>query len=205
MGGVDLITKESVVGTITSGHRLLVALLLAGAVLDGCGKGGTPAPPPLGVLVAPALEKTVQDWDEYTGKFAAIDSVEVRPRVSGYIDKVLFKEGSIVQEGDILVQIDPRPYQADANRARAEWMRAKTQLALAHIELDRVQKLKDSLSDFLNVFDAERDALDAETSVAQSNTEVATNLIALYKALGGAWEGVASASPDKPGQVAGQL
>jgi RND family efflux transporter MFP subunit len=86
----------------------------------------------------------VQDWDEYTGKFAAVDHVEVRPRVSGFVDKVLFREGAIVHEGDLLVVIDPRPYQADANRTRAEWVRAKTELELARLELARVQKLKDS-------------------------------------------------------------
>jgi RND family efflux transporter MFP subunit len=112
------------------------------AITCGCSKHAAQAPPPPGVLVAPAIEKSVQDWDEYTGKFAAVDSVEVRPRVSGYIDKVLFKEGAMVHEGEVLVEIDPRPYQAGANRANAEWVRAKTQLELAHIELDRVQKLK---------------------------------------------------------------
>lgn len=131
-------------GKINSDHHLWVFAALLAAAACGCSKGNAPAPPPPGVLVAPALVKTVQEWDEYTGKFAAIDSVEVRPRVSGYIDKVLFKEGAIVHEGDVLVQIDPRPYQADANRARAEWVRAKTQLELAHVELDRVQKLKDT-------------------------------------------------------------
>jgi len=132
------------VGKVNCVARRWVYSLLPVAVICGCGKQ-VPAPsPPPGVLVAPALEKTVQDWDEYTGKFAAVDSVELRPRVSGYIDKVRFEEGAVVHEGDTLVEIDPRPYQAEANRAKAEWVRAKTQLELARLELDRVQKLKDS-------------------------------------------------------------
>jgi RND family efflux transporter MFP subunit len=143
-----------------SGHRLWGYPLLLVILICGCSKGSAPAPPPPGVLVAPAIERTVQDWDEYTGKFAAVDSVEVRPRVSGYIDKVFFKEGAVVHEGDVLVEIDPRPYQADANRARAEWVRAKTQLQLAQIELARVRKLMQSGA-------VSREEVDERTSTLQ--------------------------------------
>jgi len=121
----------------------------AGALLltSGCGSSGggaQSAPPPPQVSVAQVLERPVKDWDEFTGRMQAVESVEIRPRVSGYIDKVAFTEGSQVKRGDLLFVIDPRPYKADADRAAADVKRYKTALELARIELGRVQKLKDS-------------------------------------------------------------
>jgi RND family efflux transporter MFP subunit len=95
-------------------------------------------------MVAEVLQQKLIDWDEYTGRFQAIDTVEVRPRVSGYIDRVLFREGLAVKKGDTLVVIDPRPYQADFDRAQAQLALAKAQRELATLEADRVHKLKDS-------------------------------------------------------------
>jgi len=86
----------------------------------------------------------VKDWDEFTGRMQAVETVEIRPRVSGYIDKVAFREGGQVKSGDLLFIIDPRPYQAEADRAAADLKRYKTSLELARIELARVQRLKDS-------------------------------------------------------------
>src|SRR5580765_5652455 len=87
-------------------------------VLTACGSSTTAgAPPPPEVTTAKVIEKRVKDWDEFTGKFQAIDTIEVRPRVSGYIDQVAFTEGKIVKQGDLLFQIDPRPYQADFDHA----------------------------------------------------------------------------------------
>jgi len=96
------------------------------------------------VSVAQVLEKRVKDWDEFTGRLQAVESVEIRPRVSGYIDKVAFAEGSLVKQGDLLFVIDPRPYQAEYDRAGADLKRYKTALELARVELTRVQHLKDS-------------------------------------------------------------
>src|SRR5579864_4052673 len=98
------------------------ALLLAG----GCGKSGGMAPPPPQVSVAQVLEKQVKDWDEFTGRLQAVESVEIRPRVSGYIDKLAFTEGSLVKRGAPLFVIDPRPYQAEYDRAAADLKRNKT-------------------------------------------------------------------------------
>src|SRR5215468_5185126 len=81
------------------------------AALVGCGKASDSPPPPPEVIVAQVLAKKIIDWDEYTGRFQAIDTVELRPRVSGYIDRILFQEGQAVKKGDTLVVIDPRPYQ----------------------------------------------------------------------------------------------
>jgi multidrug efflux system membrane fusion protein len=121
--------------------------LAAGALLllGGCGKsGGGAQPPPPQVSVAQVLEKRVKDWDEFTGRLQAVETVEIRPRVSGYIDKFAFTEGSQVKRGDLLFVIDPRPYQAEYDRAAADVKRYKTALELARIELARVQRLKDS-------------------------------------------------------------
>ncbi len=114
-------------------------------LLNACSQpGGAQAPPPPEVSVAQVLEKRVKDWDEFTGRLQAVESVEIRPRVSGYIDKVAFAEGSLVKHGDLLFVIDPRPYQAEYDRANADVKRYKTALELARVELTRVQHLKDS-------------------------------------------------------------
>jgi multidrug efflux system membrane fusion protein len=94
--------------------------------------------------VAPVIEKRVKDWDEFTGRLQAVETVEIRPRVSGYIDKVAFTEGSLVKRGALLFVIDPRPYQAEYDHAAADVKRFKTALELGSIELARVQRLKDS-------------------------------------------------------------
>jgi multidrug efflux system membrane fusion protein len=125
--------------------RIAIALpLLALLALGGCGKEPAPAAGPPEVGVAKVISKRIQDWDEFTGRFQAIDTVEVRPRASGYIDQVLFHEGQFVKKDDVLVVIDPRPYQADYDRAKAGLELAKSQQELASLEAARVQKLKDS-------------------------------------------------------------
>src|SRR6266446_803940 len=119
----------------------------AALAVGGWGKAGSGAqsgPPPPEVSVAKVLERPVKDWDEFTGRLQAVETVEIRPRVSGYIDKVAFTEGGQVKRGDLLFVIDPRPYQAETDRAAADLKRYKTALELARIELARVQRLKDS-------------------------------------------------------------
>src|SRR5271165_692363 len=94
----------------------------AALLVGGCGNSGRGAqsPPPPQVSVAKVLERRVTDWDEFTGRLQAVETVEIRPRVSGYIDKVAFVEGSQVKRGDLLFVIDPRPYQADYDHAAAD-------------------------------------------------------------------------------------
>ena len=118
--------------------------MLALLALAACGNSGPPDPGPPEVTVAKVISRRIQDWDEFTGRFQAIDTVEVRPRASGYIEQVLFHEGQFVKKDDVLVIIDPRPYQADYDRAKAGLELAKSQHELASLEAARVQKLKDS-------------------------------------------------------------
>lgn len=125
--------------------RTTILLSMLGLLaLDGCGQA-PPAPPgPPEVTVAKVISRRIKDWDEYTGRFQAVDTVEIRPRASGYVEQVLFHEGQLVKKDDVLVIIDPRPYQADYDRARAGLELAKSQHELANLEAARVQKLKDS-------------------------------------------------------------
>jgi multidrug efflux system membrane fusion protein len=140
--------------------------------LVGCGKAQNQAPPAPEVMVAQVLSQKITDWDEYTGRFQAIDTVEVRPRVSGYIDQVQFREGQPVKKGETLIVIDPRPYQADFDRAKAGLALAKAQRELATLEAERVHRLKDSGAVSQEEFDERLSALhQQEASVAGAQAE----------------------------------
>src|SRR5262245_25231092 len=91
--------------------NIILSLLFAALSLAGCGKPNVAAaPPPPAVTVARPLQKMITEWDEYTGRFVAVERVEVRARVSGFVDSVHFSEGQVVKQGDRLFIIDPRPY-----------------------------------------------------------------------------------------------
>ena len=109
-------------------------------VLAGCSKQPPPMQPPQ-VTVAPAIQKVVADWDEFTGHFEAVNSVEVRPRVGGFVERVAFVEGATVRQGDVLFVIDPRPFEAEVARAEAVLAQARTRNQLAAMEVERAQKL----------------------------------------------------------------
>src|SRR5262249_58745791 len=95
------------------------------------------APPPPSVTTAQPVHKTITEWDEYTGRFAAVETVEVRARVSGFIDSVHFKEGQIVKAGDLLFIIDPRPYRNAVEQAKADVEPAKPRLDTASLDVHR--------------------------------------------------------------------
>lgn len=108
------------------------------AAFDAAAQGAPPAPP---VQVASPLAKRITNWDEYTGRFEASEQVEVRARVSGFIEQVHFLDGSLVQKGDLLFTIDQRPYKLAVDVARAEVARAKAQVELSQSEVERAEGL----------------------------------------------------------------
>src|SRR5213595_2222382 len=120
------------------GLGILSILLTAG----GCQKKSVTPQAPLPVNVVTVVEKEVNEWDEFTGRLEAVESVEIRPRVSGYITEIRFQAGAIIKKDDLLYVIDPRPYQADFDRAAAEVERMQAQEKLAQIELDRAKELR---------------------------------------------------------------
>ena len=127
--------------------KLTVSILFTAVLAAGCGESPAPqAPPPPRVAVAAPLSTLVTDWDEFTGRLAAVESVDIRARVSGYLESVNFEEGSFVQKGDSLFVIDPRPDTAVLNEAKAGLTRARVQLELATNDLERAQRLSDSLA-----------------------------------------------------------
>lgn len=119
-----------------------VAVIVAAALPLGCGGDAGPvAPPPPGVSVAPALAREVVDYDEYTGRLTAVGEVEIRARVRGYLMKVAMTEGTDVKEGDVLFEIDPRPFQADVDAAKGKVAQWEAKLVRADADVARVERL----------------------------------------------------------------
>jgi RND family efflux transporter MFP subunit len=119
-----------------------IALGLALAGCDGGAPGAAPAaPPPPQVTVARPVAKAVTEQDEYVGRFVAVDSVEIRARVSGHLEKVHFTDGQLVKQGDLLFTIDRRPFQAELAQARANLAQTKANLAYAVTDLSRGKDL----------------------------------------------------------------
>jgi membrane fusion protein, multidrug efflux system len=127
-------------------QSLLAWILLIsglGMPLFGC-KGASPplaATPPPAVSVAPPLEREVLDYDEYTGHITAVEEVAVRSRVRGYLVKVNFTEGAEVKQGDVLFEIDPRPFQADLDAAKGKVAQWEAKLARAEADVTRYERL----------------------------------------------------------------
>ncbi|WP_294395308.1 efflux RND transporter periplasmic adaptor subunit [uncultured Sphingomonas sp.] len=120
---------------------LAMLVLAASLLLAACQKEKKAPPPPPTVQVAAPLQRRIVDWDDYVGRFVSIDAVEIRPRVSGYLDRIAFRDGQQVRKGELLFVIDPRPYQAVLNQARAQTARAGATLANAEVELRRARAL----------------------------------------------------------------
>ncbi len=117
---------------------LMVAISIGVA---GCAKKAPPKPPPPTVIVSKPLSKKIVDWDDFVGRFEAINSVDIRPRVSGYLQTIGFTDGQIVHKGQVLFIIDPRPYQAALDQAKGQEARAVATLANAKIERARAERL----------------------------------------------------------------
>jgi multidrug efflux system membrane fusion protein len=131
-------TRPRIVAFMRGAGIFLIATALA-----GCGQEqqqGAAPPPPI-VTVAKPAKRTIVDQDEYVGRFVAVDSVEVRARVSGYLEKIHFKDGQTVKQGDPLFSIDKRPFQNTVDQARANLLQAKSNLTYAEGDLGRAQQL----------------------------------------------------------------
>jgi len=124
--------------------RFVLPVIAAAALaISACSRGGAQAaaPPPPEVDAAQVVVKPVRQWDEFSGRIAATDAVDVRARVSGYIDRIAFKEGNEVKAGDLLLVIDPRPYRAAYDSTVAQLARARAAEQLAQEQEQRAQAL----------------------------------------------------------------
>jgi RND family efflux transporter MFP subunit len=123
--------------------RISAAALFALLAVAGCSEApkAPPAPPPPAVTVAHPVKRAIVDQDEYVGRFVAVQVVEVRARVSGYLESVHFVDGQIVKEGDLLFTIDKRPFQNTLDQARANLQVAKSNSAFTAADLARAQEL----------------------------------------------------------------
>ncbi|MBI2262487.1 MAG: efflux RND transporter periplasmic adaptor subunit [Caulobacterales bacterium] len=154
--------------------KIVAASALMAAALYGCtSKSEAQAPPAPAVTVAVPLVQAVQDWDEFTGRFEATQSVEVRARVGGYISGVHFRDGDYVRRGQLLFSLDPRPAQAALASARAQLAQAQAQLTLAQSELARAETLLESQAISQAEVDTRRGALQtAQAAIAAANANV---------------------------------
>jgi multidrug efflux system membrane fusion protein len=142
--------------------------------LAACGDSGAPAgPPPPPVTIANPVKRTIVDQDEYVGRFVAVDMVEIRARVSGYLDQVHFQDGQIVKAGDLLFTIDKRPFQNTFDQARGNLAQAKANLAFTEGDLGRAERLVKDKTISEQLFDQRTQAKRiAEASVAANEAAV---------------------------------
>lgn len=134
--------KSKTLSNMTPRAVLAIALATLAGLNAGCSSSAQPKAPALPeVSVAEVICKQVGDTDEFTGRLEPVHAVEVRPRVSGYLQSVHFKEGEIVREGDLLFQIDPRPFQAEVDRLKGELSQARAQLSRAQSDFQRAERL----------------------------------------------------------------
>jgi RND family efflux transporter MFP subunit len=145
--------------------------ILAALTLAGCdNKPAAGGPPPLpAVTVSKPVHKNITEWDEFTGRFTALETVEVRARVSGFIDTVKFKEGQIVKKDDLLFVIDRRPYQIAVDQAKADVSRAQSKAEIATLDVQRATPLLRNQSVTEREFDTRKaNERDANAQVASA-------------------------------------
>jgi multidrug efflux system membrane fusion protein len=149
-----------------------IVVAFGDAVHGDKGEAAAGLPPAPEVSVAQVLSKPVRAWDEFTGRVAAVETVELRPRVSGYVERVAYEEGQEVRKGDLLFLIDQRPYRAELARAEAGLAQARSEAALARTQDERAQTLADAHAVSQEEVDARRAAV-AQTSAAVRAAEAA--------------------------------
>ena len=163
---------------------LIIALAGLGYRYWGFWRGGpteATAPPPPAVTVAKPLVREMQEWSDFTGQFEARESVEVRPRVSGYLESINFTDGQLVKKGDLLFVIEPRPFELALETAKAQLAQNEAQLQLAKAQLERTAQLRkndyatqetyDERVAQVNIATASRDAAIAAVNQAQLNLD----------------------------------
>ncbi len=153
----------------------LIATLALALTVAACGKKAEPqkAPPPPTVGVAVPLQQSIVDWDDYVGRFEAVKSVEIRPRVSGTLEAIHFKDGDFVYAGQILFTIDPRPYEATLQQTRAAALRARATLANARSQLARGARLLQAQAVAKEEYDTRAATVQtAEADVASTDANV---------------------------------
>jgi RND family efflux transporter MFP subunit len=162
--------------TSRSHMRLALALIWLAPVLAACGQSQPPAggaPPPPAVTVAKPTQRPIADQDEYVGRFVAVESVEVRARVSGYLDRIHFRDGQMVKQGDLLFTIDKRQFQNTLDQARGTLAQAKANLAFTQADLERAKQLVRDKTITEQSFDQRTQAFrSAEASVASNEAAV---------------------------------
>ena len=145
----------------------LATSLLAAVLMAACSSEAAPgAPPPPEVSVAVISAQPVRQWDAFTGRVTAVETVELRPRVSGYVQRVAYEEGQEVKKGDLLFVIDPRPYRAALDQAQAQLERARAEARLAQTQDKRAQSLVEAKAISREEFETRRSA------TAQGNAAV---------------------------------
>jgi RND family efflux transporter MFP subunit len=150
-------------------------LIIAGLiVLGACSKAESPPPPLPHVSVAIPIQRDVTDWDDYVGRFEAVQDVEVLPRIAGTVQSILFREGVEVHKGQPLFIIDPRPYRAALEQARADLSKAQAAAANNRTELARAQKLIDAQAISREEFETKQANLrsgNADVAAARANVD----------------------------------
>ena len=116
--------------------------LVAALAASGAASAQTTTPAPPTGTVSPPLQKEITEWDQFTGQFQAVDFVEIRARVAGYLTEIHFQDGQTVKKGDLLFVIDPRPYEAALASMRAQLSQAEAQVDLAQVQLKRSTELR---------------------------------------------------------------
>jgi membrane fusion protein, multidrug efflux system len=148
----------------------LASLILIANVLASCDSKPAASPPPPAVAVSHPLQKSITEWDEYTGRFTPLETVEIRARVSGFIDSVHFHEGQIVKKDDLLFVIDQRPYQIAVEQAKADIERAQAKLDIATDDVNRATPLVQSKTLTEREFDTRQSVQrDASGQLASAN------------------------------------
>jgi RND family efflux transporter MFP subunit len=160
-------------------------LLAASLLLTACGEGeaeggakagGAAAPPPPEVTVATPLVRKLTEWDEFTGRFEPVQRVEIRARVTGYIQDIRFEDGQVVEKDQVLFVIDPRPYQAAVDRYKAQVGQAQAQLELSKLEQDRTQRLVSTSAAAKATLDQRNaELLGAEAALASAKAQLRDN------------------------------